>query len=651
MTAIPEFSMLRQRAGLSTFEAAMLIGEPEATIIAYDRASQPLPSAKAMDVIRRLASVDIDDGHITYTPIEPPKPIVESFEFSEVGRYSSVSASKAQGVTYTPEVLADFVARAMVDQMEGSTMSHIRILDPAIGDGALILSLLGALCETGINSATVCGFDTDVGELEVARRRIQAAFPDVVLDLKSQNFLEFVEANGGFGERSLFDSETGAQYDLVIANPPYVRTQVMGTERAQALAGSFGLTGRTDLYHAFLVAIARVLSPQGTAGLIVSNRFMTTRGGASVRAALRQQLNLRHVWDLGDTKLFDAAVLPAVIVACGRALPITTINFSAIYETQKPGSFEATDPIAALSKEGVVTLCDARRFHVQHGILDGSGAIDDVWRIATERGDAWVATVDKHCSRRFGDIGKVRVGVKTCADKVFIRTDWPTDKNVRPELLQPLITHHSAGRFRSVPDGKDWAILYPHMSINGRRQAVDIDLYPQSKAYLNSHRACLEGRRYVIEAARKWFEIWVPQDPVAWQRPKLIFRDISEQPTFWLDFNGSVVNGDCYWLMLNDGEDEDLLWLAAAVANSTFIEDFYDHRFNNKLYAGRRRFITQYVEKFPLPDPKTTVAQEIVSAAKARFNESNGAAAQAIETKIDRAVWQAFGLSYKEGPR
>ena len=77
--------------------------------------------------------------------------------------------------------------------------------------------------------------------------------------------------------------------------------------------------------------------------------------------------------------------------------------------------------------------------------------------------------------------------------------------------------------------------------------------------------------------------------------PKLVFRDISEQPTFWLDFEGSVVNGDCYWLTPESQGSDDRLWLAAAVANSTFIESFYDHRFNNKLYAGRRRFITQYV--------------------------------------------------------
>ena len=97
----------------------------------------------------------------------------------------------------------------------------------------------------------------------------------------------------------------------------------------------------------------------------------------------------------------------------------------------------------------------------------------------------------------------------------------------------------------------------------------------------------------VLDAGREWFEIWVPQDPDRWVAPKLVFRDISEKPTFWIDTTGGIVNGDCYWLAAEKAEDTDLLWLACAVANSAFIEEFYDHRFNNKLYSGRRRFITQ----------------------------------------------------------
>ena len=84
----------------------------------------------------------------------------------------------------------------------------------------------------------------------------------------------------------------------------------------------------------------------------------------------------------------------------------------------------------------------------------------------------------------------------------------------------------------------------------------------------------------MIDAGRQWYEIWVPQDPAAWSRPKLVFPDISAAPVFWIDATGSVVNGDCYWLALEPGRNEDLLWLALAVGNSQFALEFYDRRFN-----------------------------------------------------------------------
>ena len=103
------------------------------------------------------------------------------------------------------------------------------------------------------------------------------------------------------------------------------------------------------------------------------------------------------------------------------------------------------------------------------------------------------------------------------------------------------------------------------------------------------------------KANRKWYEIWVPQNPEAWKHRKIVFRDISEKPQFWLDDTGAIVNGDCYWIDINPDTVDDVVYLALAVANSSFIEKFYDVKFNNKLYSGKRRYQTQYVEQFPIP--------------------------------------------------
>jgi len=567
-------------------------------------------------------------------------------------RYASVSKEKANGATYTPPELARFVASEMLRLVSLPEKGEIRIFDPAVGDGALLFALLEMLPESVVKRCEVSGFDTDPEALKKA-----AEFLGPSVRLEQRDFLRYV-LEGGVNT-DLFSVGTGDLFHLVIANPPYVRTQIMGADEAQRIAAGFGLSGRVDLYYPFMLGIAKVLAPDGCAGVITSNRFMTTKSGQAVRREVLSCFNVQGVYDLGDTKLFDAAVLPSVLIAkgiSGRQEPLSCgISFSSIYEnTDRGGAVPAEGVIDALLRgSGKYSVPDGRVFSVKDGILDNGGQPSGVWRVSGASSDAWLQTVLLRTAMLFKDIGPIRVGVKTTADKVFIRgrQDWDTQGSGRPELLKPLITRDNARRFRMVSPRKgkpDKLILYPHEVREGRRSVVDLADYPKAAAYLQSHRERLEARDYVIKAGRKWYEIWVPQDPAAWASPKMVFPDISEKPTFWIDTEGGVVNGDCYWIRPQHGVSPDLLWLALAVANSTFIEVFYDHRFNNKLYSGRRRFITQYVEEFPLPDPSSENSAEMIRLAKEIHAYPEGS--EQAE-RLDSLVWEAFGLVPKKVPR
>jgi hypothetical protein len=395
------------------------------------------------------------------------------------------------------------------------------------------------------------------------------------------------------------------------------------------------------------MAIARVLQPGGVAGIIVSNRFMTTQAGRNVRTLLREQFDILHVWDMGDTELFKAAVLPAVLLLRKHAGLRNghVAKFTSAYKRRDAlTDVDARALLEAIRSPNEVPEEIASAVQIRTGTLevDGDGG---TWRLASKADAEWLEVVSRHTDRQFRDIGSIRVGVKTTADSIFIRSDWESaGPNGVPELLRPLTTHHIAARYRASGGNKLTQILYTHEVRDGRRTAVHIENYPKSLAYLSAFKAKLEARTYVAAAGRKWFEIWVPQDPAAWKKQKLVFRDIAEEPTFWMDLEGTVVNGDCYWLALDEGLSADLLWLALGVGNSRFIERYYDLRFNNKLYSGRRRFMTQYVELFPLPDPESSSAQAIVMLAKQLYGCFDSEMADALQRRLDSAVLASFGL-------
>lgn len=492
------------------------------------------------------------------------------------------------------------------------------------------------------------GFDTSSTAVSEARSRT-SRFP-VSVNLSVADFLHSEESTAD--ALTLFAPERREQFDALIANPPYVRTQVLGALEAQRLAARFGLSGRIDLYFAFIVAMANALRPGGVAGIIVSNRFMTTRSGAPVRQFLRETFDILRVCDLGDTRLFDAAVLPAVLLLRKRdgSAHFQRTDFTTIYSTPDAvAEVVADDVTSALDEPGRIRLRSGDTYQVRRGYLADDTDLRAVWRLGSDEVDDWLGTVAKHTAKTFGDLGRIRVGIKTTADKVFIRDDWDSLPECdRPETLRPLITHHAAQRFTALADQMSSCVLYTHVSEGGKRRAIDLQKFPRSARYLEQHRSVLEARHYVIEAGRNWYEIWVPHDPEVWSGPKLVFRDIAVRPEFWLDRSGAVVNGDCYWLA---GAPLDSLFLALAVANSSFVESFYDRRFHNKLYAGRRRFITQYVEHFPLPDESSAVASELIALAKARCDSQDLSQQGMLEARIDATVWRAFGLLPEEPAR
>lgn len=559
-------------------------------------------------------------------------------------RYQRVSKQKAEGATFTPKLLADFVANEIVRASRFNAFKDvINILDPAVGDGQLIDSLLEYLLPYHPNKTIhVYGYETNRDALNNALSTLSKKYPCVVLHLRLADFLTNILIYCD-------NSDIPIKYDFIIANPPYVRTQILGTIKTKLLAKEFSLFGRIDLYHAFIICMSKTLQSKGVAGIIVSNRFMSTKSGATVRKAVLERYSLLKVWDLGDTKLFDAAVLPAVLLANGiNDAPPRAPLFSSVYKSTEAPTSHAANPIAALTSDGVVQLKNGGILKVQHGILDSGNAHDSVWRISTKTNDAWLSTVKAHTWRTFGYIGKIRVGVKTCSDKVFIRSDWKeATEGKPPELLRPLLTHHVARRFKALHTNESIQILYPHEIVNGIRRPVDIKKFPNSKRYLLKHKDRLEKRNYLIEAGRQWYELWVPQDPAAWESTKLVFRDISEKPTFWVDESGAIVNGDCYWLISEDSKP-DLIWLAMAIANSSFTESFYDYSFCNKLYAGRRRFMSQYVEKFPLPDPRSSIAQQIIKLSKTIYKKIDTGNTEALQQRLDGLIKQAFGLAVKE---
>lgn len=567
-------------------------------------------------------------------------------------RFSEGSRRKRNGVHYTPGELAAFLAEMALAEMTLMEMtrepSHVmRVLDPACGAGAL-LEAIGQRRP----GATLAGFELDETAAAEARKRL-AGRGAAEIEIRVGDFLEAC-----IGSRRGTAGGSAEAFDLVISNPPYVRTQTLGAERSRRLAEQFGLTGRVDLYQAFAYAAERVLRPGGVFALLTSNRFLTVQAGASLRRLFRERFEIRRVIDLGDTRFFQAAVLPVIVVAVKRGeQPVANggARFVRVYSVPEKGESEGERPAGRreLSREGLLKLVggsprdrpvrvEGSAYFVESGELAAERCATAVWRLSNPRNDAWLAQVERRAVATFGDVGEIRVGIKTTADAVFVRGDWDAlheEERPEEELLRPLITHREAARWQIAWNSESRRVLYPYRMREGRRDPIRLRDFPRAAAYLQRYEELLRRREYLLESKRKWYEIWVPQQPMLWARRKIVFPDISDRPRFAIDGSGAIVQGDCYWIVSREGVDPDWLWLMLAVANSELAGRFYDLKFHNKLYAGRRRFMTQYVRQFPLPAISGRYGRALVE-----WGRGMELGAEEDEEELERLVRGAFGL-------
>jgi len=238
------------------------------------------------------------------------------FILTQIYLNNYIDTIKQNGVHFTPKTLGDFLSDRILSycHLNGNT---IKILDPSCGEGQLLLSISEKLSEK--LSVELKGFDTDANYIKKAEKNLfEGKFP---YSIDNNDFLEVAPINTTANLFSLFDDNKIELYDIIIANPPYVRTQVLGAEKSKDIAAKYNLKGRLDLYYPFLIAMANVLKDNGIIGVLTSNRYLFTKSGESIRNFLRDNFEILEIIDLGDTKFFEAAVLPAIFIGNTKPLP------------------------------------------------------------------------------------------------------------------------------------------------------------------------------------------------------------------------------------------------------------------------------------------------------------------------------------------
>jgi adenine-specific DNA-methyltransferase len=550
---------------------------------------------------------------------------------------------KRQGAYFTPSKIAQYMAKHAYSLLHPEPAQELTVLDPSCGDGQLLAAMYSVLKQHG-HIVHLIGIDNDMATISLAERKLhqQMAQGDT-LRLEVADFLDCTPEGKCLDLGAAYQTALPSA-DIIIANPPYVRTQVIGSAKSQKLANKYGLKGKVDLYHAFFASYSQFLKDKSVLSVITSNRYLFTKSGGVVRSLITDSYDIDFLIDLGDTKIFSAAVLPAILFAHPAKHKSTAlVPCTRVYETDlSPDSHHVSSLTDVLESgnDGYFEL-NGKTLKKTSGFVRNIDQAKEPWILVTQSQSAWLERIESNSFCKIEDVAKVRVGIKTTADNVFIRSDWdelPSDLRPEKQLLKPLLSSDCAERWSlsCIPQAR---VLYPHVVIGGKRKPIDLSEYPHARSYLEQYYDQLNSRSYIHKAKRKWYEIWVPQNPDLWDNPKVVFPDISSSARFYLDKTGAVVDGNCYWITPNNDYNVDILFLILAVANSDIINRYHSLAFQNVLYSGKRRYLTQYIKQYPLPNPESSISREIITYLKERTDNP----ADIDQERVNVMVASAFG--------
>ena len=471
----------------------------------------------------------------------------------------------------------------------------------------------------------------------------KAAFTRLTAQLgRIQNVLEQVESQDftlvqkpflwpiAFPE-VLRDGEPSAGFDLVLANPPYVRMEKINNEDERTFIDAFPevTASRADLLVYFYARALQILRPSGWLAFITSNSFTKRAYGEGLRSHLANELSIETVLDFGELPIFDATVEPYVLVGKREtAHPDYSLTGHNLYpaiarQLMSRGSVEQVrEAIQRLPEY----LKSERSIFPQHRLRTGE------WRIEDEE----VNLLFERLVNQGTPLGeftgnRLHMGVKTGLDTAFI-----IDEAKRSQLVEEdpksemLIKRWLRGR-----DIKRWRTEHSGLYIIFANRGVDIEGYPAIKEHLEWHRPELEKR--ATSQSHPWYELQQPQEGIfsEFGNPKIIWPEFARAMRFCFDTRGSFVNNKCYFAPTPE------LWLLS-VLNSNVVE-FLLCQLANSLRGAFVQLYAHYTTRLPVFTPTGEMEHEL-----SKLAEAGIIGAPVGESRLNELVYHLYGLSPRE---
>ncbi|SNY41451.1 TaqI-like C-terminal specificity domain-containing protein [Orenia metallireducens] len=505
------------------------------------------------------------DG-IFYTPEYITKYIVEN----SIGKYLE-DIKQELGYYELPEIEEGKNASAkgrykkkhleFYEQYE-ERLKNIKVLDPACGSGAFLnqafdylfqehqwihrqiefikdvhgqRSIFGlAALHKDILQNNIYGVDLNAESVEITKLSLwlKTASPNNPLanldnNIKCGNSLiddsEIVGDKAFKWEEEFAEIMDSGGFDVVIGNPPYVRTQYLSEIDKSYYSSNYmsAKYGGYDIYTIFVEKGHQLLNNSGYLGYILPNKFFTADYAKGLREYLLRNNSVKQIISFGDNQIFDG---------------ISTYTCLLFLNNSNP-SFEYYEIKSNVIVQNELSNLDKNSSNIKFGDINYSRLNIDEWILNS---NTYLNLLDK--LNEFDKLEKVAEelfqGVITSADTIYLfeKFEFIDSQNIKvfsKELNQEVLLEKDILR-KVVRSGdvKRYNIKYTHLLLYPYKFNKNNDLlyseqelkdkFPLAYDYLKKVQTKLENRERGSFKDENWFRFGRTQNISKWEQSKLM---------------------------------------------------------------------------------------------------------------------------------
>jgi SAM-dependent methyltransferase len=463
-----------------------------------------LPSGVNMAGLDRATSKRLLKEARSAGPDEDP--ISEWYE-GEISR----KVGRTTGQVYTPPSIAFLMARLALETL-GRTKRDLRVLDPACGCGTFLRALGLALGD--------------------GRRRLELVALEPVpraAALAALNLEALGMEKGSVLEQDFFEHD-GANMDLVIGNPPYIRQELLdGRSKGSVLAR------RSDLYAYFIERSARTLREGGLLGFIVPDKWMDVGYGVSLKRFMMENFRMRYVFSF-DSNVFERAEVDTVIVLFERCSDPARRDSTMVAMVRLKGTMEVDDIIGATAGRGT-TGSALEKVEVRQGSLEPRAR----WSHLLKAPAVFKELMASDRTVRLSEMGGVTIkrGVTTNLTRFFFPSNDDVERLQVPErFLVPAVRSPKKVKGLVLKEAPDLLLAIPEvLSKKDKRELAPVLRWGDSEVW-GKGRCRVKELPSFRRKAGPWYSVRVG-GPAQVLVPKFVRRG---RPRFVLNRAGAQVS-------------------------------------------------------------------------------------------------------------